>query len=121
MADSGGVEVSRKAIEDARKDLEEALGLLDPNNPNGTKTPGMKPVLGKDGYVAQLSGNTDALAGFWPAAFTFQQSTSQAIGVVTTQYANINMQVGNAILLLTQALKNFNDFETGGTGKTAQV
>lgn len=105
----------------ARKDLEEALGLLDPNNPNGTKPAGMKPVLGKDGYVVQLTANSNALAGFWPAALTFRQSTFQGLGAVTTQYAMVNMQVGNAILLLTQALKNFNDFETGGTGKTAQV
>ncbi|MFI6293146.1 hypothetical protein ACIBEJ_16270 [Nonomuraea sp. NPDC050790] len=121
MPESGGVDVSRAAIKKARKDLEEALGLLDPSNPNGTTTPGMKPVLAKDGYVTQLNASPDALAGFWPAALGFRQSTAQGVAALTAQYASVNMQVGHAIVLLTQALKNFDDFETGGTGKTAQV
>ncbi|MFI6391841.1 hypothetical protein ACIBHY_38800 [Nonomuraea sp. NPDC050547] len=120
MGDSGGVDVSRKAIKALRTDLEEALGMLDPTLKQGTPAPGMKPVLRADGEAYQVA-QGKALAGFWPAATGFQTSTMNAVTTVSNSYNMINVQVGNAIDLFTQVLKNLDAFETGGAGEPGQA
>ncbi|MFD9940250.1 hypothetical protein ACFWYW_13310 [Nonomuraea sp. NPDC059023] len=94
--------------------------MLDPTLKQGTPAPGMKPVLRPEGEAFQV-GRGDALSGFWPAATGFQTSTMNAVTTVSNSYNMINAQVGNAIDLFTQVLKNLDAFETGGAGKPGQA
>lgn len=94
--------------------------MLDPTLKQGTPAPGMKPVLRQDGEAHQVA-QGDALRGFWPAANGFQLSTANAVTQVSISYNAINAQVGAAIDLLTQVLKNLDAFETGGAGKPGQA
>jgi hypothetical protein len=110
MPKADGVDLSRKAIKAARTDLEDALELLKPSKSNREATP----VFAEGGPVDVLSSDGEALSGFWPAAMGFQQSATYAIGAVTGSYSGITEQLGNAITLLTQALKNYDDGEAAG-------
>ena len=123
MGDDRGVELSRKAIKAARIDLEEALYMLSPDaegaKQGGTGT--VKPIFTESGPALQLSGDYDAMAGFWPAAMGFRQSTANATTHVTGTYANITGQVANVIGLLKQAMQNYDDVEVDGEGRSGQV
>ncbi|MFI6900047.1 hypothetical protein ACIBKY_02240 [Nonomuraea sp. NPDC050394] len=94
--------------------------MLDPTLEKGTPAPGMQQVLHQGGEAAKVA-HGEALAGFWPAATGFQTSTANAVREVSSSYNMINMQVGNAIDLFTQVLKNLDAFETGGAGKPGQA
>ncbi|SEG99435.1 hypothetical protein SAMN05444920_11340 [Nonomuraea solani] len=122
MGDDRGVELSRKAIKAARIDLEEALGMLDPNA-EGAKQGGgaVKAIFTESGPATQLGSDYDAMGGFWPAAMGFRQSTTNAITTVTGSYANITGQVANVIGLLKQAMQNYDDMEVDGEGRAKQV
>lgn len=112
MGSDRGVDLSRRAINAAKTDLEEALALLRPGSSGGEA----QPVLTQSGPAGRLSADYEAVGGLWPAAMGYQQSTRSAVGAVTGSYDSIGIQVENVLELLKQALRNYDGAEGAGEG-----
>lgn len=112
MGSDRGVDLSRRAINAAKIDLEEALALLRSDSSGGEA----QPILTPSGPAGRLSADYEAVGGLWPAAMGYQQSTRAAVSAVTSAYDTIGMQVENVIELLKQALRNYDDAEGAGEG-----
>ncbi|GGO18014.1 hypothetical protein GCM10010116_36320 [Microbispora rosea subsp. aerata] len=111
MARDGGVEVSRSALRNARKDFEEALELLAP----GASTRQVTPVaFAEGGAVKRLLSRREAVGGFWDAATGFHLSLTQAESAVNAVYAEIATTLGIAAERLEQAVRNLDAGEQAG-------
>ncbi|MFC4015651.1 hypothetical protein ACFOY2_51165 [Nonomuraea purpurea] len=120
MGTDQGVDLSRRAIRAARTDLQEALRILSPGRENGgTATPASTVTT----TASQLSGDLEAMGGYWPAAMSFHESTRNGITAVTSSYDSIVIQLENAIDLLRQALDNYDGAEgdSSDRSQTAQI
>ncbi|MFF4123999.1 hypothetical protein ACFYYP_10785 [Microbispora rosea] len=117
---SGGVEVSRTALRNARKDFEEALELLAPGASKREVTP---VAFAEGGAVKKLIAQRDAIGGFWAAAIGFHTSLTSAEGAVTAVYAEIAATLGIAAERLELAIRNLDAGEQAGVQQvgTAQV
>jgi hypothetical protein len=113
MGSDRGVDLSRRAINAVKTDLEEALALLRPDSSAGSGGEA-QPVLTQSGPAGRLSADYEAVGGLWPAAMGYQQSTRSAVGAVTGSYENIGIQVENVLELLKQALQNYDCAEQPG-------
>ncbi|MEU6407424.1 hypothetical protein [Microbispora sp. NPDC046933] len=111
MARDGGVEVSRTALRNARKDFEEALELLAPGASKREVTP---VAFAEGGAVKRLIERREALGGFWEAAMGFHTSLTGAEGAVTAVYAEIAATLGIAAERLELAIRNLDAGEQAG-------
>ncbi|GAB3152133.1 hypothetical protein [Microbispora hainanensis] len=117
---SRGVEVSRTALRNARKDFEEALELLAPGASKREVTP---VAFAEGGPVKKLIAQRDAIGGYWPAAMGFHGSVTSAESAVTAIYAEIAVTLGIAAERLELAIRNLDAGEHAGVQQagTAQV
>ncbi|MEU7877318.1 hypothetical protein [Microbispora bryophytorum] len=111
MARDGGVEVSRTALRNARKDFEEALELLAPGASKREVTPA---AFHEGGAVKRLLTQRDAVGGFWEAAMGFHTSVTGAESAVTAVYAEIASTLGIAAERLELAVRNLDAGEQAG-------
>lgn len=120
MAREGGVEVSRTALRNARKDFEDALELLAP----GASTKEVTPVAFPDGgAVKRLITRREAIGGYWEAATGFHTSLTSAESAVSAIYAEIAATLGIAAERLELAIRNLDSGEQAGAQhvRTAEV
>ncbi|GAA3130204.1 hypothetical protein [Nonomuraea salmonea] len=107
MGTDRGVDLSKEAIKAARRDLLEALKQLAPEKAGD----GVSPAFAPQGGVNQLTTDSQAMYGFWPAAMGFQASANNGIAAVTASYENIVSQLKNAIDLLEEAVGGYDGVE----------
>ncbi|WP_169950612.1 hypothetical protein [Microbispora sp. H11081] len=111
MARDGGVEVSRKALRNARKDFEEVLEVLAPGASKRTTPP---VAFHEGGAVKRLVMRREAIGGFWEAASGFHSSVTSAEVAVTAVYAEIATTLGIAAERLELAIRNLDAGEHAG-------
>ncbi|GAA0846685.1 hypothetical protein ACFQVD_40025 [Streptosporangium amethystogenes subsp. fukuiense] len=117
MGRDGGVEVSHQAVNNAKADLEEVLKLLNPGWDKGTETP----AFPEGGAVRQLSHDSEAVGGFWPAAQGYHTSFRNADLAVSGAYLEITLQLEHAITLLKTAVTNLENAEGAGAAHAGQA
>ncbi|MDP9865454.1 MULTISPECIES: hypothetical protein [Streptosporangium] len=117
MGRDGGIEVTHKAVKDAKIDLEEVLKILSPDPKDRKATP----VFSQSGPIQQLLQDPAAIGGFWPAAQGFQTSVRNAGSAVGNSYVEITTQLTNAIGLLKVALTRLETAEKAGTEHAGQA
>ncbi|MGW5261237.1 hypothetical protein ACWEQG_09695 [Microbispora sp. NPDC004025] len=111
MGRDGGVQVSRTALRNARKDFEEVLEVLAPGASKGTMTP---VAFHEGGAVKRLIMRREAIGGFWEAATGFHSSLTSAEVAVTAIYAEIASTLGIAAERLELAVRNLDAGEQAG-------
>lgn len=117
MGRDGGVEVTHKAVKDAKTDLEEVLELMRPSPGNHKVTP----VFAQNGAVRRLLGDRAAIGGFWPAAQGFQTSVQNAEIAVGGAYTEITTQLTYVIGLLNTAVTKLENTERDGMERAGQI
>ncbi|MEV4161155.1 hypothetical protein [Nonomuraea dietziae] len=109
MVSDGGLEVSRKAIRNARTDLDELLDLF---VPGVTSYDDVNPVAFPDkGAVRALAADHGAMGGFWAASIGMRTSFTQAEAAVGGSYESISRTLAATVQLLSAALTNLDTGE----------
>ncbi|MEV2266813.1 hypothetical protein [Nonomuraea africana] len=103
MGSDGGLELSRQAIRNARRDLDELLDLFVP----GATSYDVDPVaFPEKGPVRALAADHEAMGGFWAAAMGMRTSFTQAEAAVAGSYVSLSRTLAATIQLLDTALTN---------------